>query len=58
MEQKAKSKNKVFVGATLAPDLMKRIRAQARREKRSVSNMLEVFLSAGDKHLSGPNAGK
>ena len=57
MKQKAKSKsNKVFLGVTLPEELANRLKAAAKREHRTVSNMLVVFLSKGDNHLEAKGA--
>ena len=50
-KQKRNKANKVFIGVMLPPDLAKRLKDAARREHRTVSNMLVVFLSKGDNHL-------
>lgn len=42
---------KVFIGAKLSQATAEKLRDSARRERRSVSNMLEVFLERGDNHL-------
>lgn len=41
-----------FVGATLPKHLVDKLKAAAKKERRSVSNMLAVFLERGDNHLS------
>jgi len=53
----ARSKS-VFVGATLPQHLVEKLRAAAKRERRSISNMLAIFLEQGDNHLSGKGASK
>jgi hypothetical protein len=45
------SVKKEFIGAMVPTHLAKRLRDAARLEKRSVSNMLEIFLEHGDYHL-------
>ena len=50
-KQKRNKANKVFIGVMRPPDLAKRLKDAARREHRTVSNMLVVFLSKGDNHL-------
>lgn len=48
---KEKSSNTEYIGVTLPPHLAAKLRAAAKREHRSVSNMLAVFLERGDNHL-------
>jgi hypothetical protein len=57
MEQKKTQKSKkVYLGVTLPEDLAKRLKDAAKREHRTVSNMLVVFLSEGDNHLAAKGA--
>jgi hypothetical protein len=57
MPQTTKSKSKkVYLGVTLPEDLAKRLKDAAKREHRTVSNMLVVFLSKGDNHLMSKGA--
>lgn len=49
--QKTKKRETEFVGAMLPTVLVNKLRAAAKREHRSLSNMLVVFLERGDNHL-------
>lgn len=52
---KTKKRETEFVGAMLPTVLVNKLRAAAKREHRSLSNMLVVFLERGDNHLVGPD---
>jgi hypothetical protein len=41
----------VFIGAKLPRPLAEKLKASAKRERRTMSNMLAVFLERGDNHL-------
>jgi hypothetical protein len=43
-------KNKPFIGGYINPKLLSKVRAIARKEKRSVNSVLEIFLSWGVFH--------
>jgi hypothetical protein len=42
---------KVFLGAKVSPHLKEKLCSRANAERRSISNMLEIFLEEGDNHL-------
>lgn len=48
---KTKKRETEFIGARLPTELVDKLRAAAKREHRTLSNMLAVFLERGDNHL-------